>query len=54
MSSSGHGHVKVLEPSRQRVIEAYEYAIKHSRGKSRRVIVEEFVDLEAEFHGFSI
>jgi len=49
MSSSGHGHVKVLEPSRQRVIEAYEYAIKHSRGKSRRVIVEEFVDLEAEF-----
>ncbi len=49
MSSSGHGHVKVVEPSREAVAKAYEYAVKHSRGRSRRVIVEEFVNLETEF-----
>ncbi len=49
MSSSGHGHVKVLEPSRETIVKAYEYAVKHSRGKSRRVIIEEFVNLETEF-----
>lgn len=49
MSSSGHGHVKVFEPSPKLVKEAYEYAVTHSRGKSRRVIVEEFVQLETEF-----
>lgn len=49
MSSSGHGHVKVLEPSRETIAKAYEYAVKHSRGRSRRVIVEEFVNLETEF-----
>jgi phosphoribosylglycinamide formyltransferase 2 len=49
MSSSGHGHAKVLEPNPRAVKEAYEYAITHSRGKSRRVIVEEFVQLETEF-----
>lgn len=49
MSSSGHGHVKVLEPSSKLVREAYNYAIAHARGKSGRVIVEEFVNLETEF-----
>lgn len=49
MSSSGHGHVKILEPSREVAVKAYEYAVKQSRGRSRRVIVEEFVDLETEF-----
>jgi phosphoribosylglycinamide formyltransferase 2 len=49
MSSSGHGHFKVVEPSREATARAYEYAVKHSRGRSRRVIVEEFVNLETEF-----
>ncbi|MET1102397.1 MAG: formate-dependent phosphoribosylglycinamide formyltransferase [Pyrodictiaceae archaeon] len=49
MSSSGHGHVRVDEPSRQRVYEAYRESIRHARGASRRVIVEEFVKLETEF-----
>ncbi len=49
MSSSGHGHVKVVEPSRARVEEAYRESIRHARGSSRRVIVEEYVELEAEF-----
>ena len=49
MSSSGHGHVKVEEGSRERVAEAYRYAVSHARGASRRVIVEEFVELETEF-----
>jgi phosphoribosylglycinamide formyltransferase 2 len=31
------------------VKEAYSYAIAHARGRSRRVIVEEFVNLETEF-----
>jgi phosphoribosylglycinamide formyltransferase 2 len=49
MSSSGHGHAKVLKPSTTAVKEAYNYAVLHARGKSRRVIVEEFVNLETEF-----
>jgi len=49
MSSSGHGHAKVLEPIPSKVREAYRYAVNHARGRSRRVIVEEFVDLETEF-----
>ncbi len=49
MSSSGHGHVKVDEPSRERVREAYRFAVSHARGASRRVIVEEYVSLETEF-----
>ena len=49
MSSSGHGHVKVSEPSREKVYEAYRESIRHARGASRRVIVEEFVSLETEF-----
>ena len=49
MSSSGHGHVKVAEPSRRRVYEAYHESIRHARGESRKVIVEEFVELETEF-----
>jgi len=49
MSSSGHGHAKVVEASPKAIREAYEYAVSHARGKSRRVIVEEFVDLETEF-----
>jgi phosphoribosylglycinamide formyltransferase 2 len=49
MSSSGHGHVKVFEPNPRAVRDAYEYAIAHSRGKSRKVIIEEFVQLETEF-----
>jgi len=49
MSSSGHGHAKVVEASPKAIREAYEHAVSHARGKSRRVIVEEFVDLETEF-----
>jgi len=49
MSSSGHGHIKVVEPSREIIAKAYEYAVKHSRGGGKRVIVEEFVNLETEF-----
>lgn len=49
MSSSGHGHVKVEEPSRRAVEEAYMESIRHARGASRRVIVEEYVQLETEY-----
>ncbi|MEM1526621.1 MAG: formate-dependent phosphoribosylglycinamide formyltransferase [Ignisphaera sp.] len=49
MSSSGHGHVKILDPTPNRIREAYEHAVAHARGKSRKVIVEEFVNLETEF-----
>ncbi len=49
MSSSGHGHVKILESNPNNIKKAYEYAVSHARGKSRRVIIEEFVDLETEF-----
>ncbi len=53
MSSSGHGHVRIKEPSPNKIREAYNYAIRHARGSSKRVIVEEFVDLEAEFTALS-
>ncbi|AEM39481.1 Phosphoribosylaminoimidazole carboxylase [Pyrolobus fumarii 1A] len=49
MSSSGHGHVKVNVSDKKRVAEAYRYAVSHARGASRRVIVEEYVQLETEF-----
>ncbi len=49
MSSSGHGHVKLESSSKNAAVEAYSYAVAHSRGRSRRVIVEEFVDLALEF-----
>jgi len=49
MSSSGHGHAKVSDPSPKVIREAYEYAVSHARGRSRKVIVEEFVQLETEF-----
>lgn len=49
MSSSGHGHVRVTALSRGSVVDAYLYATSHSRGRSRRVIVEEFVDLALEY-----
>ena len=49
MSSSGHGHVKVIESSKRSVYEAYRESISHARGASKRVIVEEFVELETEF-----
>lgn len=49
MSSSGHGHVKVVEPSREAVAKAYRESISQARGRSRRVVAEEYVRLEAEF-----
>lgn len=49
MSSSGHGHVKVVEASREAVARAYRESVSHARGESRRVIVEEYVSLETEF-----
>ncbi len=49
MSSSGHGHAKVIDSSPSVVRKAYEYSVRHARGRSRRVIVEEFVNLETEF-----
>ncbi|MEM1961915.1 MAG: formate-dependent phosphoribosylglycinamide formyltransferase [Sulfolobales archaeon] len=49
MSSSGHGHVKISSLSKDFIAKAYSFATSHSRGKSRRVIVEEFVDLALEY-----
>ncbi len=50
MSSSGHGHVRIMESKpKNEIIEAYRESIKHARGDSRRIIVEEFVGLETEF-----
>ena len=50
MSSSGHGHVRIPKPATKRELyEAYRECIRHARGDSRRVIVEELVELEAEF-----
>lgn len=49
MSSSGHGHAKVVEPSPKAIKEAYSHSVAHARGRSSRVIVEEYVGLEAEF-----
>lgn len=49
MSSSGHGHVKITNGSFDQVRKAFEESIRHARGKSRRVLVEEYVELDAEF-----
>ena len=49
MSSSGHGHYKMVSADASEARKAYEYAIGHSRGISKRVIVEEYVELETEF-----
>jgi len=50
MSSSGHGHMRVMEPKPKRdIIEVYKESIRHARGDSKRVIIEEFVNLETEF-----
>ncbi|MEM0438632.1 MAG: formate-dependent phosphoribosylglycinamide formyltransferase [Desulfurococcaceae archaeon] len=49
MSSSGHGHVKIDSPSRDSIAKAYSYAITHSRGGSKRVVVEEFVNIALEY-----
>jgi len=50
MSSSGHGHVVIRSAtSDSDLMKAYEYAVAHGRGVSQRVIVEEFVELDAEF-----
>lgn len=46
MSSSGHGHIVINNP--QEVENAYEYSISHARGKSKRVIVEEFINIDLE------
>lgn len=46
MSSSGHGHALVRSDSE--VENAYEHAIEHARGSSRKVIVEEYVELNRE------
>jgi phosphoribosylglycinamide formyltransferase 2 len=47
MSSSGHGHVIIK--SRDEVEEGFRRAIEHARGTSRKVIVEEFVEIDREF-----
>jgi phosphoribosylglycinamide formyltransferase 2 len=47
MSSSGHGHVIIK--SRDEVEEGFRRAIEHARGASRKVIVEEFVEIDREF-----
>ncbi len=50
MSSSGHGHMRIMEPKpKEEIIKAYRESIRHARGKSSKVIVEEFVNLETEF-----
>ncbi|MEM0374578.1 MAG: formate-dependent phosphoribosylglycinamide formyltransferase [Sulfolobaceae archaeon] len=46
MSSSGHGHIVIN--SQQDVEKAYEYSISHARGKSKRVIVEEYINIDLE------
>lgn len=46
MSSSGKGQ-SVVEPG-DRALDAWEYAIAGSRGRSQRVIVEGFVDFDTE------
>ena len=49
MSSSGHGHYKMVSVDIGEARKAYEHAVSSSRGASRRVIVEEYVELETEF-----
>lgn len=46
MSSSGHGHVLITKEDE--VEEAYKESISHARGKSRRVIVEEYLKIDTE------
>ncbi len=46
MSSSGKGQ-KILH-SEKEILESWDYAISNSRGKSQKVIVEEFVDFDYE------
>jgi phosphoribosylglycinamide formyltransferase 2 len=46
MSSSGHGHIIVRNSNE--IEDAYKYAISHARGKSKRVIIEEYVDIKVE------
>lgn len=46
MSSSGKGQSVIRD--RDRALEAWEYAMAGSRGQSRRVIVEGFVDFDTE------
>ncbi len=46
MSSSGHGHV--LIKSAEEVANGYHESISHARGKSKKVIVEEFVKIDTE------
>jgi phosphoribosylglycinamide formyltransferase 2 len=46
MSSSGHGHV--LINNEEEVESAFKESISHARGKSRRVIVEEYVKIDTE------
>ncbi len=50
MSSSGLGHVVITRPLNDyEYRQLYRQALSHSRGNSRRVLVEEYVDLKAEF-----
>ncbi|NPA84449.1 MAG: formate-dependent phosphoribosylglycinamide formyltransferase [Crenarchaeota archaeon] len=46
MSSSGHGHTLAKSPEEAK--RAFKEALEHARGKSERVIVEEFVDIATE------
>ncbi len=46
MSSSGHGHVLIKKP--EEVEEAFKESISHARGKSKTVIVEEYVKVDTE------
>ena len=46
MSSSGHGHTVIYKE--EEVDSKFEEAIKHARGKSRRVVVEEYIKIDTE------
>jgi phosphoribosylglycinamide formyltransferase 2 (EC 2.1.2.-) len=46
MSSSGHGHVLINKEDE--IEDAYKESISHARGKSKRVIVEEYVKIDTE------
>ena len=46
MSSSGHGHT--LATNKEEAMNGFKEAIAHARGKSQRVIVEEYVDVATE------
>lgn len=50
MSSSGLGHIVISKPLNDyEYRQLYRQAVSYSRGSSRRVIIEEYVDLKAEF-----